>query len=67
MPRKPAPRVAGRGLKALAALLRSPGVGSRLSEILLHAAGLDRLRREPPGESRPVIPFRAGPRRPDPS
>lgn len=65
MPRKPAPRVSGMRLRALAAALRSPIGGSRLARVLMVAGGLPKLRkRQVQDRTRPVIVFRAGPRPP---
>jgi hypothetical protein len=59
-------RVAGRPLRALARLLATPVVGRRIAERLMRDALLDDLRRHSPSDAevRPVVQFRAEPRRP---
>lgn len=61
------PRVAGRPLLALARLLGTPVAGRRVAEFLMRERVLERLRRisVSDAESRPVVVFRADPRRPD--
>ncbi|HWM84667.1 MAG TPA: hypothetical protein VNO33_02490 [Kofleriaceae bacterium] len=64
-----APRLAGRPLQALARLLATPVAGRRLADYLMREMLLDRLRRRDlsDAEVRPVVMFRAEPRRPDPA
>lgn len=59
-------RLAGRPLLALARLLATPVAGRRLAEYLMGEIVLDRLRRRDlsDAEVRPVVMFRADPRRP---
>jgi hypothetical protein len=65
MPRKPAPRVAGVALRAIAAMLRSPVGGRRLAQGLIAAAGIEKLRRRQLRDrTRPAIVFRPAPRPP---
>jgi hypothetical protein len=64
VPRKPAPRVAGRRLQVLAALLRSPITGNRLARLMLSQIGLGAFRSEEEGGTghlRPAVIFRAAP------
>ena len=60
------PRLAGRPLLALARLLSTPVAGRRLADYLMREIVLDRLRSRDlsDAEARPVVVFRAEPRRP---
>jgi hypothetical protein len=60
------PRMAGRPLVALARLLSTPVAGRRLADLLMRELLLDRLRSRDlsDAEARPVVVFRAEPRRP---
>ena len=60
------PRLAGRPLQALARLLAAPVAGRRMADYMMREILLDRLRRRDlsDAEARPVIMFRAEPRRP---
>ncbi len=60
------PRLAGRPLLALARLLSAPVAGRRLADYLMREILLDRLRHRDlsDAEVRPVVMFRAEPRRP---
>lgn len=65
MRQRPSPRIAGRRLQVLARLCRSPGVGRRLSELVLREMGLLAFRDAPePGPLRAAIKFRVKPRPP---
>jgi hypothetical protein len=61
-----APRLAGRPLLALARLLAAPVAGRRMADYLMREILLDRLRSRDlsDAEARPVVMFRAEPRRP---
>ena len=64
--RKPAPRVAGRRLQVLAALLRTPVTGRRLARLMLREMGLAAFRageEDPEAHMRPAVIFRVAPRR----
>lgn len=62
---RPSPRIAGRRLQVLARLCRSPGVGRRLSELVLREMGLLAFRDTPePGPVKPAIKFRVEARPP---
>jgi hypothetical protein len=65
---KSPPRVAGRALQTLARLLAAPVAGRRLADYLMREILLDRLRRRDlsDAEVRPVVTFRAAPRRRSP-
>ena len=67
--RRPPPRVAGRRLQMLAAVLRTPVTGRRLGQLMLSEIGLAAFRAdEEDREShmRPAVTFRAAPRPPWP-
>ena len=60
------PRLAGRPLQALARLLAAPVAGRRMADYMMRQILLDRLRHRDlsDAEARPVVMFRAEPRRP---
>jgi hypothetical protein len=60
------PRLAGRALQTLARVLATPVAGRRVADYLMREILLDPLRRRDlsDAEVRPVVMFRAEPRRP---
>ena len=65
--RRPPPRVAGRRLQMLAAVLRTPVTGRRLSQLMLNEMGLGAFRKneeDREAHQRPAVTFRAAPRPP---
>lgn len=64
--RRPPPRLAGRRLQMVAAVVRSPVTGRRLGQFMLSELGLStfRGRDESAEPMRPAVTFRAAPRDP---
>lgn len=65
--RRPPPRLAGRRLQMVAAVLRNPMTGRRLGQLMLSELGLGRFRADEEkleGPMRPAVTFRAAPRDP---